>query len=431
MESKLKVLIICSFSNEMVRKHLPLDNRKMYNKLRGLLGLPASGGGYADVASWDTNLIDNLSKRADIDLYVVSAHSGLKKSQVHFSENNVNYWFVRCEVATMLKHIIKSPALWHRLNPMRPIVRRIVYEVNPDVVALMGAENPHYSGTVIGLEKDFPVIVKAQTIYNNPNRKQLTGKYDEKNAYVERLIFSRLKYFSVTTKVHCEMFRKFNPDAYNLKWSFATTFPDVVPMAKVFDFVNYAMQMSEGKGYPDAVKALAIVKKQYPNVKMSLVGGGSKDMIDALGELINELQLQDNVVLTPLFPKQSDMFQHIQKSRFALLPCKLDYVSSTIRQAMHYELPVICYKTEGTVRLNEGEERVLIAENGDYKDLAVQMLRFMNEPDTVEHLRKAAKTKSDEINDNIKITNQIVADFMAVINNFKDGSAIPSELLYD
>ncbi len=431
MKSKIKVLIICSFSNELVRKHLPLDNRKMYNKVRRLLGLPVSGGGYADVASWDTNLIDNLSKREDIDLYVISAHTGMKKAQVHFVENNVKYWFVRCEVATMMKHIIKSPALWHKLNPLRPRVRRIAYKVKPDVIALMGAENPHYSGTAIGLEKDFPVIVKAQTIYNNPNRRQVSGTFDEINAYVEKLIFDHMKYFSVTTKMHCEMFRKFNPDAFNFKWSFATTFPDVKPMAKEYDFVNYAMQMSSQKGYHDALRALAIVREQYPEVRMNLVGGGSKDMVDAVRELIDELQLQNNVELTPLFPKQADMFQHIQKARFALLPCKLDYVSSTICQAMHYELPVICYRTEGTVRLNEGVEKVLIAANGDYKDLAVQMLRFMKEPDTVERLRKAAKAYSDEINDNEKITEQIVADFKAVINNFKNGSDIPSELLYD
>jgi hypothetical protein len=73
---------------------------------------------------------------------------------------------------------------------MRPVVHRIIKKVDPDVIALIGAENPHISGTVLGI-KNIPLILKCQTIYNNPERVK-TGEYDEKNAYVERLIFQNL-----------------------------------------------------------------------------------------------------------------------------------------------------------------------------------------------------------------------------------------------
>ena len=428
--SKLKVLIVCHFSNAAVREKLPLDNRKLYGYIRSLFGLPKKEGGYVDLASWDTNLIDNLSKREDVDLYVISAHSGLKRARVHFTINDVKYWFIRCDFATMSKHLIGSPSLWHALNPMRPRVRHIARQVNPDIIALVGAENPHISGTVVGLEQEYPVIVKAQTIYNNPQR-SLMDSFDKKNGYVERLLFERMKYFSVTTRTHCALFRKFNPTAFNIKWFFATTYPEVKPMIKEFDFVNFAMNMSPKKGYHDALRALAIVKKEFPNVRMNLVGGGTKDELDAISYLVTELGLRDNVVLTPLFPKQEDLFQHIQKARFALLPCKLDHVSSTIRQAMHYGLPVICYKTEGTVRLNDGGEKVLIAENGNYEDLASKMLVFLREPEIAERLGTAASVDSNLKNDNKKITEQIVSGLKAVVANFKNGTPVPPELLYD
>ncbi len=428
--NRIKVLIVCHFSNATIREHLPLDNRRLYNCIRRLIGLSPQGKEYADLASWDTNLIDNLSKREDVELYVISAHSGLKKAKVHFAINNVKYWFIRCDYATMLKHFIKSPALWHKLNPMRPTVRKIVRKVNPDVIGLVGAENPHISGTVLGLEKEYPILVKAQTIYNNPQRSKLSV-FDLKNAYVERLIFDRLNYFSIIDKTYLTLFRQYCPKAWNLKWYFGTTYPKVKPLEKEYDFANFAMIMSAKKGFHDALRALTIVKRKYPSVRLNLIGGGTDEEVNIVKNLVGELDLNDNVVLTPLFPKQEDMLQHIQRARFALLPCKMDYVAGTIRQAMYYGLPVICYKTEGTVALNENEEKVLIAENGNVEDLAEKMERFLRETELTDRLRKKAKEYADATNNNEKITEQLMADFKAVISNFNNGTPVPDDLLYD
>lgn len=427
---KIKVLLVCHFSNANVREHLPLDDRKWYNRIRHVLGMPEKKGGYADLASWDTNLIDILSKREDVELHVISAHSGLKRSAVHFHIGNVDYCFLRCEVATGLKRVISSPAVWNFLNPMRFAVHKIAYRVQPDVIALIGAENAYISGTVLGLEKKYPVIVKAQTIYNNPERSKF-GVVDLKNAYVEKMIFDKIKYFSVTTKMHNAIFRQFNKTAYNLKWRFGTTYPDVRKVAKEFDFVNFAMAMIDKKGFHDAVKALAIVRMKYPNASLNLVGGGTREEVQAVKDLISQYGLENQVTLTPLFEKQADMFQHIQKARFALLPCKMDYVSSTVRQAMHYGLPVICYSTEGTVTLNNGMDRVLIAENGDVEDLAAKMTMFMDHPEVAAVLAKAAKEDVDCKNDNVMIAEEIVSALKAVVANFKNGTLIPEALLYD
>ena len=159
--------------------------------MRHFLGMKTKSGVYRDIAAWDTNFIDNMKMRDDVELTVISAHGGLKKSVVHFEAEGIKYYFVRCDRATLLKHLIKSPSIWHALNPMRPTIRQIVRKIHPDIVALMGAENAYYSGTVLGLEKEYPVIMKAQTIYNNPDREKY-GVVDVKNAYVERLIFETL-----------------------------------------------------------------------------------------------------------------------------------------------------------------------------------------------------------------------------------------------
>lgn len=427
MTNKLKVALVCSFSNAKVREHLSLSHRWFYALGRRMLGLSTQKNGYGDIAGWDTYMIELLRKRDDIDLSVISAHSGLTRRHVAFDMEGVHYHFVRIEGATLLKHLIPSPSLWHRLNPVRPVVRRIVKKVQPDVISLIGAENAHISGTVLGI-KNIPLIVKCQTIYNNPDRGK-SGPVDAKNAYVERLIFQDLQYVAVGTGIHEKLFRQFNTKAYNFRWALGNLLPKVKPLEKEFDFVNYAMGMTDKKGFPDAIKALTIVRRIYPDAKLNLVGGGSVEGKEALVKLVEELGLKDNVVFTPFFEKQDDLFQHLQRSRFAVLPCKMDSVASTIRQAMHYGLPVVCYKTEGTPKLNVENECVLIAENGNVDDLAAKMLVLMGDKERADTLRSNAKEHARRWSDDEGNSRQMAANFHAVVDHYRSGTPIPAELL--
>lgn len=414
----------------MVRKHLPLDNRKFYNIARKALGLQPKGNGYCDLASWNTNFIDNIKNRTDVQLTVISAHSGLKRNVVYFTAENVSYFFVRCEIATLLSYIIKSPAIWHKLNPMRPVVQKIVRDINPDIVALMGAENAYISGTVLGLEKSYPVIFKAQTIYNNPDRPKF-GIVDPNNAYVEKLIFDNIKYASVSTKMHYDLYRKFNQTSFNFRWRFGTTYPiEYNPhIKKEYDFVNFALHMIPAKGYTDAIQALQIVRQKYPDVKLNLIGNPSPEDKQLYLDLVSKNELENNVIFTPAFEKQSDLFEHIQKSRYAVLPYKLDYIASTTYQSMYYKLPVICYKTLGTPKLNNRKECVLLAEMQDINSLANCMIKLLDNEEYSRQISVNAKELVDLQNDPISIANEIIDSFTAIINNYRYGKEIPTELI--
>lgn len=427
----MKVVLICAFSNSMVRSHLPLDDRKLYNFARKCLGMEPSKGGYGDVASWNTNFINNFKTRDDVELTVISAHSGLKKGVVHFEAEGVQYYFVRNDRATLLKRLIKSPSLWHKLNPMRPVVQNIVRKVNPNVVALMGAENAFISGTILGIEKEYPVILKGQTIYNNPDRGK-HGLVDSKNAYVERLIFDTLKYVSFDTKMHYTLYRGFQKDSYNFYWDFGTTFCPVTKVVeKEYDFVNFANSMIPAKGFTDVIEAMGIVVRTHPEAKLNLIGSPTKENKILYEKIIERCHLEENVVFTPFFEKQTDMFQHLQKSRFAVLPYKLDYISSTTNQAMHYEMPVVVYRTEGTPTLNKDNECVLIADMENVQQLAEKMLILLEQPEKADELRRNAKALVDYQNDGKRISDEIMATFRAIDAHFHNGTPIPEELIYN
>ena len=263
---KLRIVMICHFSNPEIRANLPLDDRVLYSIVRRFLLLPQKDKGYGDIAPWDTNIIDGLRERSDVELHVISAHSGLKKRVVSFEIENIKYSFVRCEEATLLKSIIPNPKIWLKLNPMRKRVKTIVDGIRPDIVLLFGAENAYISSTILDLER-YPRMIMCQTIYNNPKRKEYS-KVDRINAYVERKIFADNRYYSLISDMHRDMLLDFRPDAITFHWEAATPLPDVKPVEnKEYDFVNFALNMSSKKGCDDSLKALAKVKEHYPNVK--------------------------------------------------------------------------------------------------------------------------------------------------------------------
>lgn len=431
--NKIRVAMVCHFSNAEVRSRLPLDeSRKLYTFVRKVLGMPTKGKGYGDIAPWDTSTIDYFKDRHDIDLYVISAHSGLKKRVVSYEDKGVHYSFVKCEVANMLKRIIPSSKLWQKMNPMVKDVHRLVDQIKPDIVLLIGLENAYYSGTVLGL-KGYPVYGLCQTIYNNPER-AVFGKVDSKNAATEMRIINEHHYFGVYSKKHYDLLRGLAPDVFIFKFGFPSKGALLEPTTceKKYDFVNFAMGMSAKKGYTDAIEATAIVKKKHPEVKLNLVGGVSVETKAELQKMADDLGVHDNVVFTPFFEKQSDLFLHIQKSRFALLPCKMDNVSGTMTQSMQLGLPIVVYKTTGTPGFNREKECALIAENSNVEDLAAKMLVLMEHPEKAEMLAKNAREFQEKRADyNRGNGDRLLANIRAVIDNYRNGTPIPQEQLFD
>lgn len=430
--NKIRVAMVCHFSNPEVRAHLPLDDRRLYVFVRKLLRMPTKGKGYGDIAPWDTNTINFFKDRDDIDLYVISAHSGLKKRVVSYENQGVHYSFVKCEVATMLKRVIPNAKLWQKMNPMVKDVHRLVDQIKPDIILLMGLENAYYSGTVLGL-KGYPVYGLCQTIYNNPER-AVFDKVDGINAVTEMRIIKEHRYFGVYSKKHYDLLRKLAPDVSIFKFGFPSkgVLLEPTPCEKKFDFVNFAMSMSTNKGFSDAIEATAIVKKTHSDVKLNLVGGGSVEQKAELQKMADDLGVHDNVIFTPFFEKQSDLFLHIQQSRFALLPCKMDNISGTMVQAMQLGLPLVVYKTTGTPTFNREKECALIAEHSNVEDLAAKMLELMENPKKVDLLAKNAREfQEKQAEYNRGNGDRLLANIRAVIDNYRNGTPILQEQLFD
>ena len=355
---KLKVTFICHFSNPEVRSKLPLSNFWLRNRIKKMLRKGVLNK-HQDFAPWVTTLIKEFEKFDDVELYVISPHSGLRRFTYSFISNGVNYYFFKPELPLMLTPLLvklKLKSNKYLLN--RCFIKQFISSIKPDIVNLIGTENPYYSIASLDV-KNIPLFVSAQTVYSNPARQTLTGHVDKERWNLELKIHNKEKYYGVGGRMHYDLILNNNPNAIIFKFKFPVQKPRIVyNQQKEYDFVFFAAGVTPKKGVEDAIEALALVKAKYNGVTLNIVGSCDPEYKQFLDKIIKKLNLQLNVFFNSYFPLQSDMHNHIQKSRFALLPVKLDVISGTIVEAMQLELPLITYKTTGTPYLNKDGEKI-------------------------------------------------------------------------
>ena len=140
--------------------------------------------------------------------------------------------------------------------------------------------------------------------------------------------------------------------------------------------------------------------------------------------------MENNIFITGRLPTREDVIKGIQSSRYALLPLKIDIMSSTIREAMACDLPVITTITkDGTTLINEKRETVLLSEIGDHKALAENMIRVMDDKELADKMIENGRLLLKENFDNEPIVQKQKIALFAAYENFKNGTPIPEELL--
>lgn len=430
---KIKVVWICHFSNKPTRDMLKLSkSRFLYRLIKKITNKEAKNTNYKDAAPWVSILIEEFEKFSDVELHVISPQVGLRGLTSEFEMNGVHYHFYTPDISLFLSQVIKNVKLWMKLQPGSLIVNRFLKKIKPDIVNLIGAENYYHSCVVLDI-KDVPVLVTCQTIYTNPQRLNFNPDANKtKNWAIDLLIQQQKKYFACGGRMHRDLLLNNNPDAIVFKGYLPSRMPErIEEQNKEYDFVCFAAGHGGNKGTEDAIKAIGLVKAFKPDIKLNIVGKCSPDVRIALDKLIEEKDVVNNVIFHGYFQEHADMFRQVIKSRFALLPVKMDIISSTTREAMYLGLPVVTYITSGTPLLNMEKECVLLAEIGDINKLADNMIRLLKSESLIDKLIKNSREYIDK-NFNNEIEARKLKDiYHAVIRHKLNGSAIPHHLLFD
>lgn len=429
--AKIKVVMLCHFSNELVRKHLKYGSGILESVVRRILHKPLV---QADFAQWNTNAIKEMEKFTDeVDLHVISPGYYVRDRESVFVENGVHYYFFKDERTLFTQ--FKNKILKHyreSYSKNRAYISKKITEIKPDIIHVIGAENPNYSIASLDLPKEIPHIVQLQTLMLDPDFKKAYPDYSGSYEYrvgLERRILEDTQYIGTPD----DKFRKLVPSLTSFKGSIfriglALTEPiDFSYEKKEFDFVYFAANISKAVDY--AIESFAIAHSAFPTATLDIVGDYAIDYKKKLDERIAELGIQNSVTFEGKQTTHDDVIRQIKKSRFALLPLKIDLISGTVRESMANGLPVVTTITPATPKLNEKRESVLLSPIGDHQAMAKNMLKLLNDEQYAEAIRENAGITASERVNNEQIIRKWIDAYHACIENFKNGTPIPQELL--
>lgn len=432
---KIKVVWICSFSNPEIRSYL---SYKKVSLLEKLLYKFAGRDDYSasDCAIWNTNAIKEFEKFDNVDLHVICPSRGLRKKICQFDLRGVNYYFFREENSSLIRKIVRQ--LFTKNNTTFKINRKnisqLINQIKPDLVHVIGVENPQYSLAALDVPTSIPLIVQLQALLirvadvtENPKEK-VSFKY---KGELEKQIIQRADYIGTTLADFTSYVRKYiKKDAVILKTTLAMANNiDFADSEKSFDFVYFAANIN--KSGTDAIEAFKIAFVKNPAITLDVIGGYDKEFKQQLIEKLRTVGAENAVTFEGLLPTHDDVIDQIRKSRFALLPLKMDFVPNTIHEAMSNGLPVITTITDGTPNLNIKRSTVLLSPIGDNKAMADNMLLLLNNSNLAVELRNNAGITEREYSSNEDRMKKWVEAYTACISNFNHNESIPSSLLMD
>lgn len=427
MEKKIKVAWICHLSNEEIRKSL--NFRKEYTSFLKKTIL-------SDYAKWNTNAINEFKKFDDIELHIISPHTLLLSRIQEFVKEGIHYHMFRSEDDCLLFKLKRKFLKGRYRTPdyaenIRNIVS-IIDTIKPDLVHVIGAENPIYSSAALSISKDTPLIVALQTLMIDPeffaNYHISKDIYDYRSG-IERNILQRADYISCRGQKFVNVLR--NEFGTNVK---ILDMPLVVgekinalESEKEYDFVYFAKDIEKAADW--AIEAFALAHKKQAGITMNIIGCYMQKTKFALDKRLNELGITDKITFSGSLPTHDDVIKQVRKARFALLPLKIDLVSGTIREAMANGLPVVTTITPATPKLNEARESLLLSEKEDHKAMAENMLRLLNSTELAARLKSNAFETIKERYDNETIARLWREAYYAILENRKNGTPIPDKLM--
>ena len=426
---RIKIAVICNFSNSLIRSNLSLRNYYFYNSIAKLFSWKKKD--YVDFGAWISVFASEFPKYPEFEFHIIAPHYGLKKNITSFNYDDVYYHFYKTDGSLFSNFIDSRLKLKQKSNYLanRQRTKRILTEIRPKLVVVSGAENPYYSLSALDI-KNTPVLVLLQTVLNNPKSISYNVGSDY-NRKTELQVLKYCTYFGCPGVMYYNCLKNINPNAIVFKQLFPIKIPPVLErQTHEFDFVFFASVITKNKGIEDLVKAFAIVCRKYPNTSLNIIGRWPAGYKDKIETTIVSFGIKENIHYNEYFPKHLDVFRQIKKSRYVVVPGITALINSTVLEPMFMKMPVITYATTGTPYLNRKRQSVLLAENENFHDLADKMIYALeNEAAMMQIAENGYQTVNTEFSPS-EISGLLIKNIGYVIGHYYYGAEIDKNCLF-
>lgn len=421
----IKVVWVCRLSNKELREKLSFK-KNMFSSYRKKT--------MVDRAQWNTNAIKEFQKFKDVELHIISPHLGISSQLQEFSHEGIHYHIFRPEEDyfsfKLKRKLFKGKYETPDYDKNSNIIITLIDLIKPDLIHYIGAENPEFSSAALKVNKKYPQILSLQTLMCDPNFKTnypISNKIYNYRKTIEVEIIKKVDFVCCANKHFKEIIQNKISDKIrflNLPLAVGETI-NTKESEKQYDFVYFAININKAADW--AIEAFAKAHKKKGGITLNIVGGYELEFKKQLDIRLEELNISEQVTFSGSLPTHNDVIKQIRKSRFAILPLKIDLISGTIREAMANGLPVVTTITPGTPKLNEKRKSVLLSEKGDFDCMAKNMMALLESKDLETKLRNNGYETIKERYDNAYIIKCWHNTYFEIMSHIHRGSPISLE----
>jgi len=176
-------------------------------------------------------------------------------------------------------------------------------------------------------------------------------------------------------------------------------------------------RLGKNKGHYDVLKALPLVLKEHPNVRVLFAGNDDEHRAtDDLKHLAAELGLTRHVeFLGPvLFDPKVEL---LRTATMLILPSYVENMPLSVLEAMAVRMPVVSTRVGAIPEILDAGRTGLLIDPGDWKGLAQSIIRLLDDPFFAERLGSLAGQKARDVWDVKRIADQLGALYYRVLSS--------------
>ena len=132
---------------------------------------------------------------------------------------------------------------------------------------------------------------------------------------------------------------------------------------------NVARIIPQKKGQDLLIKAIEKLRIDFPNIKCYFLGedlSDNQNNINELKELVSKLKLENNIIF---LGNIEDITKVLSDMDIFVMPSRYEGFGLALVEAMAMKLPCIASKLDGPYEIIGNEDRGLLFESGNYKEL--------------------------------------------------------------
>lgn len=381
-------------------------------KLAEKTGIKGSTSG-----SWLIDITERLSKTEGVSLAIATV-GGDKFQKIEI--DGIIYYLLPGNGKNLLFYTKKYEKLW----------KNIAQDFNPDVVHLYGTEYSH-GLSFLRANPNVPAVVSLQGILYRikdvlfdglpkrfdlkyatlKERLKFSGLYPryllyKKNCKNEKEILNRVKYasnvnfwdYSVAKSINPKL--KFYQIEYNLRKSFYES--------KKWNIENIERQsifVAPGanpvKGLHVLLKAIALLKKDYPSVKLTVPAVTESNgklfpktgYLKFINKLLNKLDVRENVEFVGSLSERQ-MVDFMLKSNALVVPSQIEGTSLVLREGAYLGVPTVASFRGGMADFIEDKSSGFLYDFPEYSYLAMRLGQIFDDDSLAKKLSKNAIIKA-------------------------------------